>query len=90
MTLQEVGGREAREKLTELLDAVQKTDARFSITRWGKTSAVMVSDGWHDRAERAMAIVEGLASLANADQAVLQKFLSALVLPQQEEVAKAS
>jgi prevent-host-death family protein len=90
MTLQQVGGREARGKFTELLDAVQKTGARFEITRWGETSAVLVPEGWHERAQRAMAIVEGLANLAHADKASLQQFVAALKSLPTEEVPKAS
>jgi PHD/YefM family antitoxin component YafN of YafNO toxin-antitoxin module len=90
MTLKHVAGRQAREDLTKLLDAVQNDSEHVAITRWGATSAVLVPDTWHAQAQRAMAIVEGLASLAHADDDRLQQFVAALSSPAPQEVAKAS
>jgi antitoxin (DNA-binding transcriptional repressor) of toxin-antitoxin stability system len=89
MTLQHVAGRKARDDLTKLLNAVQGDGAHVAITRYGATSAVLVPAHWHAEAQRAMAIVEGLASLAH-DQDRLQQLVAAISSPMPQEVAKAS
>lgn len=90
MTLEQIPGRQAREDLTKLLDAVQDDGKHVAITRWGATSAVLVPGNWHTQALRAMAIVEGLSTLAQADRGELKKFVAALQTPVTQEVAKAS
>ena len=87
MTLK-VPARQAREGLTQLLDAVEEEQDHVVITRWGSPSAVLVSNTWHDRASRALAVLEGLAALAQGGGGDVQQFLATLTAPQ--EVAKAS
>lgn len=90
MTLEQIPGRQAQRALSELLDSVQEDGKHVAITRWGTTSGVLVPGKWHEQAMRAVAIVEGLISLGQADQGDLKKFVAALQATGNQEVAKAS
>lgn len=92
MTLH-VPSKEARGKLTQLLDAVEAGGEHVMISRWGrKADTVMVSRSWYERAALGLKMLEAVQALKGGHETndVVQVLAMFAELPAEEEVQEAS